>query len=130
MHTNIELSLKPQFYVFLCCRELYFFKYAFSSMTLKILNPRNKSSFSLFWHGINNFAKIVKERLGLNLFQLSNGDFIFSLHAYSSCKPELRAGCPNLGHVTLYVECKNKELAWPRSYQSRNKTIELIYDLD
>ena len=48
MHTNIELSLKLNFWA-LSCRELHFFKYGFSSITLKILIPHNKS--------LNIFAK-------------------------------------------------------------------------
>ena len=53
MHANIELSLKP-YSMSSSCRELYFFKYAFSSITLKILNIHNKSpnTFALYIFGL------------------------------------------------------------------------------
>ena len=42
----------------------------------------------------------------MNLFQLSNCDFIFLNSVLSAYffNTELMAGCPNLGHVTLNVE--------------------------
>ena len=38
-HTNIEVALKPNYK---SCRVLYFLKYAFSLITLKIFNLHNK----------------------------------------------------------------------------------------
>ena len=43
MNTNIKLLLKPLFMSSLLYRELYFFEYAFSVITLKILNPHHES---------------------------------------------------------------------------------------
>ena len=43
MHTNIGVALNTNLLV-PCCRVLYFFKYAFSSITLRILNLHNKST--------------------------------------------------------------------------------------
>ena len=40
MHTNIGVALKPNF-ISSSCRVLNFLKYAFSSITLKILNLLN-----------------------------------------------------------------------------------------
>ena len=42
MQNNIGLALNPNF-MSSFLRELYFFKYAFSAITLKILNSYNKS---------------------------------------------------------------------------------------
>ena len=46
MHTNIELSLKTKFYDLFLVE--YFFKYAFTSNTLKMLNPHYKSRNKIF----------------------------------------------------------------------------------
>ena len=53
MPTNIKLSLKPNF-MSSFFRELYFSKYAFSSITIKTLNPHNKSpnTFALYIFGL------------------------------------------------------------------------------
>ena len=42
MHTNIGVALNPILWV-LCCKVMYFFKDAFSSIHLRILNLHNKS---------------------------------------------------------------------------------------
>ena len=42
MHTNIGFALKPNFMSF-SCKELHLFKYAFSAITLKVLNLSNKN---------------------------------------------------------------------------------------
>ena len=43
MHKNIGVTLKPNFTNSLVYIVLYFFKYEFSSITLRILNLHNKS---------------------------------------------------------------------------------------
>ena len=54
MHTNIESSQKKTILRALSCRELYFFKDAFSLITLKTLNLHNKSpnTFALYIFGL------------------------------------------------------------------------------
>ena len=48
MHTNIGLAIKPNF----MSSFLYFFKYAFSAITLKLINLHNKTpnmfAFNMF----------------------------------------------------------------------------------
>ena len=43
MHTNIKVALKPNIMSSLMKNAIYIFEYAFSSITLKILNLNDKS---------------------------------------------------------------------------------------
>ena len=47
MHTNTTVAIKPNFMSSLC---YVFFKYAYSSITLKILNPHDKNPKRFAFH--------------------------------------------------------------------------------
>ena len=76
MRTNIELSFKPNF-MSSFCRELYFIKFAFSSIILITLNLHNKSpstfAFDIFapkmlYLSLDTLLKLSKTTSPLKLF--------------------------------------------------------------
>ena len=86
MHTYIELSLKPNFELFLG-ESCISFKMHFSSITLKTLNLHNKSSNTLFFLFI--WSKILSSSL----------DTLLKLSQTTSPQKLITYNCDNAVHT-------------------------------